>query len=91
MQMHNVDEKYYGHMTVKSKEVDEYSKVISGLRQENEKLKERNEASQEEIVATKKELGLLMETNNSKNRRINDLSDVIRSLESKIRDLKAGE
>ena len=32
-----------------------------------------------------------METNNSKNRRINDLSDVIRSLESKIRDLKAGE
>ena len=91
MQMHNVDEKYYGHMTVKSKEVDEYSKVISTLRQENEKLKERNEASQEEIVATKKELGLLMETNNSKNRRINDLSDVIRSLESKIRDLKAGE
>jgi YesN/AraC family two-component response regulator len=90
MQMHNVDEKYYGHMTVKSKEVEEYSKVISGLRQENDKLKEKNESSQEEIAATKKELALLMETNNSKNRRINDLSDVIRSLESKIRDITAG-
>jgi CheY-like chemotaxis protein len=91
MQMHNVDEKYYGHMSVKSKEVDEYSKVISGLRQENAKLKEKNEASQEEVIATKKELTLLMETNNSKNRRINDLSDVIRSLESKIRDITAGQ
>ena len=90
MQMHNVDEKYYGHMTVKSKEVDEYSKVISGLRQENAKFKEKNEALQEEVIATKKELALLMETNNSKNRRINDLSDVIRSLESKIRDITAG-
>ena len=60
------------------------------LVQENDKLKEKNESSKEEIAATKKELALLMETNNSKNRRINDLSDVIRSLESKIRDITAG-
>lgn len=91
MQMHNVDEKYYGHMSVKSKEVDEYSKVIASIRQENLKLKEKNDAAQEEVAATKKELALLMETNNSKNRRINDLSDVIRSLESKIRDITAGQ
>ena len=91
LQMHNVDEKYSGHMSVKSKEVDEYSKIISGLRLEILKLKEKNEAAHKEVVATKKELALLMETSNIKNRRINDLSDVIRSLESKIRDMKAGQ
>jgi CheY-like chemotaxis protein len=91
MQMHNVDEKYYGHMTVKSKEVDDYSKVISSLRNEVLKQKEKNEAAQEEVLATKKELALLMETNNIKNRRINDLNDVIRSLESKLRDLKSAQ
>ena len=90
LQMHNVDEKYSGHMSVKSKEVDEYSKIISGLRLEILKLKEKNEAAHKEVVATKKELALLMETSNIKNRRINDLSDVIRSLESKIRDITAG-
>lgn len=41
MQMHNVDEKYYGHMTVKSKEVDEYSRIILGLKQEKNTLIEK--------------------------------------------------
>jgi chromosome segregation ATPase len=87
MQMHNVDEKYYGHMTVKSKEVDEYSKIISTLKQEKTALIEKNKDSQFEIEATKRELALLTKTGEQKNKRINNLSDVIRSLESKIRDL----
>lgn len=87
MQMHNVDEKYYGHMTVKSKEVDEYSRVILGLKQEKNTLIEKNKDSQYEIEATKKELALLTKIGEQKNKRIDDLKDVIRSLESKLKDL----
>jgi PAS domain S-box-containing protein len=87
MQMHNVDEKYYGHMTVKSKEVDEYSRIILGLKQEKNTLIEKNKDSQYEIEATKKELALLTKTGEQKNKRIDDLKDVIRSLESKLKDL----
>lgn len=89
MQMHNVDEKYSGHMTIKSKEVEDYSRIISNIKLEKIRLLERNKDAEKEIEATKKELRLLTETNNQKNKRINELSDVIRSLESKIRDLTA--
>ena len=87
MQMHNVDEKYYGHMTVKSKEVDEYSRIILGLKQEKNKLIEKNKDAQYEIEATKKELALLTKIGEQKNKRIDDLKDVIKSLESKLKDL----
>ena len=87
MQMHNVDEKYYGHMTVKSKEVDEYSRIILGLKQEKNTLIEKNKDAQYEIEATKKELALLTKIGEQKNKRIDDLKDVIRSLESKLKDL----
>ena len=87
MQMHNVDEKYYGHMTVKSKEVDEYSRIILGLKQEKNTLIEKNKDAQYEIEATKKELALLTKIGEQKNKRIDDLKDVIKSLESKLRDL----
>ena len=40
-----------------------------------------------EIAATKKELDLLMKTNAEKIKKINDLNDVIKTLESRIRDL----
>ena len=87
MQMHNVDQKYSGHMTIKSKEVDEYSRVILAMKQEKNRLIEKNKESQEEIEATKKELKLIMETNEQKIKRIDNLTDVIKSLESKIKDL----
>lgn len=87
LQMHNVDEKYYGHMTVKSKEVDEYSRNISKLKQEVNSLLEKNKNANLEIEATKKELSLLMKSNEDKMKVINDLRDVIKSLESKIKDL----
>lgn len=87
MQMHNVDEKYSGHMTVKSKEADDYSRIISAMKQEKIVLLEKNKEAKNEIEATKKELRLLMETNEQKNKRINDLEDVIKSLERKIKDL----
>jgi PAS domain S-box-containing protein len=87
MQMHNVDEKYYGHMTVKSKEVDDYSRTILALKQEKSTLIEKNKDAQSEIEATKKELSLLTKTGEEKNKRIDNLNDVIKSLESKIREL----
>lgn len=87
MQMHNVDEKYYGHMTVKSKEAEEYSRTLAMIKQEKNLLAEKNREANEEIAATKKELALLMKTNAEKMKKINDLNDVIRSLESKIKDL----
>jgi len=87
LQMHNVDEKYYGHMTVKSKEAEEYAKNVSLLKQEKAVLQEKVKSSQEEIIAIKKELALLTETNEQKNRRITNLTDVIKSLEDKIKEI----
>lgn len=34
MQMHNVDEKYYGTMTVKAKEAEEYARTLAMIKQE---------------------------------------------------------
>ncbi|MDD2894634.1 MAG: response regulator [Aliarcobacter sp.] len=87
MQMHNVDEKYHGQMTVKSKEAEEYSRTLAMIKQEKNVLAEKNREANNEIVATKKELALLMKTNAEKVKKINDLTDVIKSLEAKIRDL----
>ena len=87
MQMHNVDEKYMGHMTVKSKEAEEYARNLSIVKQEKNILAEKNREAMNEIAATKKELDLLMKTNAEKIKKINDLNDVIKTLESRIRDL----
>lgn len=87
MQMHNVDEKYMGHMTVKSKEAEEYARNLSIVKQEKNLLAEKNREAMNEIAATKKELDLLMKTNAEKIKKINDLNDVIKTLESRIRDL----
>ena len=87
LQMHNVDEKYSGHMSVKSKEVEDFSKNIAFLKQEKANLIEKNRNAILEIEATKKELELLTKTNEQKMKEINNLRDVIKSLESKIKDL----
>ena len=87
MQMHNVDEKYLGHMTVKSKEAEEYARTLSMVKQEKNLLAEKNREAMNEIAATKKELDLLMKTNAEKLKKINDLNDVIKTLESRIKDL----
>lgn len=87
MQMHNVDEKYLEHMTVKNKEADEYARTVSILKQEKNILIEKNKEAKLEIAATKKELDLLTKTNAEKMKRINDLNDVIKTLESRIKDL----
>lgn len=87
MQMHNVDEKYYGTMTVKAKEAEEYARTLAMIKQEKNVLAQKNREANEEIAATKKELALLMKTNAEKVKKINDLTDVIKSLESKIKDL----
>ena len=87
LQMHNVDEKYSGHMSVKSKEVDDFSKNIAFLKQEKLNLIEKNKNAILEIEATKKELELLTKANEQKMKEINNLRDVIKSLESKIKDL----
>lgn len=87
MQMHNVDEKYMGYMTVKSKEAEEYARNLSIVKQEKNLLAEKNREAMNEIAATKKELDLLMKTNAEKIKKINDLNDVIKTLESRIRDL----
>lgn len=87
MQMHNVDEKYLGHMTVKSKEADDYAKTLAMAKQDKNIIAEKYREAANEIIATKKELALLMKTNEEKIKKINDLNDVIKSLESKIKDL----
>lgn len=74
-------------MTTKSKEAEEYAKNVALLKQEKATLVEKVKSSQEEILATKKELALLTEMNEQKNKRIEDLKDVIKSLEEKVKEL----
>jgi len=87
LQMHNVDEKYHEHMSSKSKEAEEYSKNIMLLKQEKANLTDKVKAFQEEVASQQREIKLLMETNEQKNKRIADLNDVIKSLETKIKEL----
>ncbi|QKF66678.1 PAS sensor-containing response regulator [Arcobacter venerupis] len=87
MQMHNVDEKYYGTMTVKAKEAEEYARTLAMIKQEKNLLAEKFRDANGEIIATKKELALLMKTNEEKIKKIYDLTDVIKSLEAKIKEL----
>lgn len=91
LQMHNVDEKYYGHMSTKSKEADEYARTVLLMKQEKTNIQEKLKEAKEEIEAQKKELNLLMQTNEQKNKRIADLTDVIKSLETKIKELTEQE
>ena len=88
LQMHNVDEKYHDYMNNKTKELDEYSKSVFMLKQEKMALQTKLKDAEEEIEATKKELHLLTESNEQKNKKIYDLLDVIKTLEKKISDLK---
>jgi PAS domain S-box-containing protein len=87
MQMHNVDEKYYGTMTVKAKEAEEYARTLAMIKQEKNLLAEKFRDANDEIIATKKELSLLMKTNEEKIKKIYDLTDVIKSLEAKLKEL----
>lgn len=87
LQMHNVDEKYYDRISNKKKEADEYAKNILTLKQEKAVAVNKLKKAIEEIDAMKKELLLLMKSNEEKLKRINDLNDVIKSLEVKIREL----
>lgn len=91
LQMHNVDDKYLTHMTNKTKEAEEASKALLQMKHEKVSLIAKNKEAQEEIEATKKELKLLMETGEQKNKKIADLNDVIKSLETKIKELTAEE
>ena len=87
MQMHNVDEKYLDRLSLKNKEAEECAKTLAMIKQEKGHLLEKNKEFNEEIVATKKELSLLMQTNSEKIRKINDLNDVIKTLEKRLKDL----
>lgn len=87
IQMQNIDKKYYSFMSMKSKKMDEYINSNNSLKQEKITLLTKNKEASEEVQATKKELKLLMETNEYKNKRITELEDVIQSLETKIKEL----
>lgn len=91
LQMHNVDEKYYSSLTNITKEQENNRQVINTLKYEKTLLLKKTKEYIDEIKATKKELKLLMETNEQKNKRIADLNDVINSLESKIKELQEEE
>lgn len=88
LQMHNVDNKYDKFMKELSKARDDQAREINELKNDKLILKNKNKEQENEIAATKKELKLLMETNEQKNKKITDLNDVIDSLETKIKELK---
>ena len=86
MQMHNVDEKYLEHMSTKSKEAEDCTKTLAIVRQERNNFAEKYREINEETLAMKKELVLLMKTNDEKMKKIHDLEDVIKTLEARLRD-----
>lgn len=85
MQMHNVDEKYLEHMSTKSKEAEECVKNLAIVRQERNLFAEKYREINEEALAMKKELVLLMKTNDEKMKKIHDLEDVIKTLEGRLK------
>ena len=85
MQMHNVDEKYLEHMSTKSKEAEDCAKTLAIVRQERNHFAEKYREINEEALAMKKELELLMKTNDEKMKKIHDLEDVIKTLEGRLR------
>ncbi len=85
MQMHNVDEKYLEHMSTKSKEAEECVKTLAIVRQEKNLFSEKYREVNEEVLAMKKELVLLMKTNDEKMKKIHDLEDVIKTLENRLK------
>lgn len=91
VQMHNVDEKLHAQLASRTKELEESIKIINSFKQEKITLTNKINDQKLEIEATKKELKLLMETGEQKNKKIADLTDVIKSLEVKIKELKEGE
>ena len=66
LQMHNVDEQYYDRISNKKKEADEYAKNILTLKQEKSVAVNKLKKAIEEINAMKKELLLLMKSNEEK-------------------------
>jgi hypothetical protein len=72
-------------MSTKSKEAEDCVRTLAIVRQERNIFAEKNREASDEIVATKKELVLLMKTNDEKMKKINDLNDVIKSLENKLK------
>lgn len=86
MQMHNVDEKYLEHMSTKSKEAEECVKTLAIVRQEKNLFSEKYREVNEEVLAMKKELVLLMKTNDEKMKKIHDLEDVIKTLENRLKE-----
>lgn len=85
MQMHNVDEKYLEHMSTKSKEAEDCAKTLAIVRQEKNHFAEKYREVNEETLAMKKELVLLMKTNDEKMKKIHDLEDVIKTLEARLK------
>lgn len=87
LQMHNVDEKLHSQLSNRTKELEESTRTINLLKQDKITLANKINDQKIEIDATKKELRLLMETGEQKNKKIADLNDVIKSLETKIKDM----
>lgn len=87
LQMHNVDEKYHSFMNELGKDREEQRKELNILKHEKLNLKNKTIQQEQEIEATKKELVLLMRGNEEKMKRIEDLNDVIKSLEDKIKEI----
>ena len=85
--MHNVDEKLHSQLANRTKELEESTRTINLLKQDKITLANKINDQKIEIDATKKELRLLMETGEQKNKKIADLNDVIKSLETKIKDM----
>ena len=85
MQMHNVDEKYLEHMSTKSKEAEDCVRTLAIVRQERNNFAEKYREIDEEALAMKKELVLLMKTNDEKMKKIHDLEDVIKTLETRLK------
>lgn len=91
MQMMNMDNKQQVFLQNKVKELEETQKLNNSLKQEKVVFLNKIKELEDEVFATKKEMLLLTELNEQKNKRISDLEDVVKNYDFLEREKKFDE
>ncbi len=91
MQMMNLDNKQQVFLQNKVKELEECQKVNQVLKQERMLIVNRNKDLEVEIASIRKEMALLIEANEQKNKRIFELEDVVKNYDFLEREQKFDE
>lgn len=83
----SLDEKQEGILKLKNKQIEEYKDSMLKIKKEKDLLVEKMHSLEEEVLAKKVDIEKKQETIDIKNKRIEDLNDVIKFREAQLREL----